>query len=365
MALAPEHIASRELRSLNPATLEAVGAVAVTPPGDVAEVVVAAQRAQKRWAETPLEERAELLGRVGDLCLDHADELAALITAETGKPLTESYSCDLALSLDNNRWTAANAAMVLAAERLGTPQPHLQHKRGYLVYEPLGVLAVIAPWNFPLALPLSIVATGVAAGNAVVLKPSELTPLTGDWVERLFAAAGAPEGLVAVAQGEAEVGEALVRAPGVAKVFFTGSTAVGARVAAACGELVRPVTLELGGKDPMLVFADADVDRAVEGATFGAFVNCGQVCTSVERLYVEEELYDRFVSALADRAQQLHVGRGDEDGTDLGPLVSEGQRGRVEDLVADALEEGAEAVSGARRPDVGLPGWFYEPTVLA
>lgn len=365
MAVSTEPVAGGELRSLNPATLEPVGAVPITAPEDVPAAVAEARDAQERWGASSFEERAELLGRVADLVLERAEELAATITAETGKPLTESYSCDLALALDNLRWTAANAGVVLADERLPTPQLHLQHKRGYLTYRPLGVAAVIAPWNFPLALPLSVTATNVAAGNSVVLKPSELTPLTGELIERLFADAGAPEGLVRVVQGEAEAGEALVRAAGVAKVFFTGSTAVGARVAAACGELVRPVTLELGGKDPMLVFADADVERAVEGAAFGAFLNCGQVCTSVERLYVARELYDDFVARLAARAGELRIGRGDDDGVDLGPLVSDRQRGRVEDLVADALEHGGVAVTGARRPDVGLPGWFYEPTVLA
>ena len=195
-------------------------------------------------------------------------------------------------------WAAANAPRVLAPERLRSSQPHLRHKRGWLLYEPLGVVAVISPWNFPLGIPLTQAAFAVAAGNAVVLKPSELTPLTGAWVERLFREAGAPEGLVRVVQGGGETGEALVRAPGVGKVVFTGSGEVGRKVAAAAGERLRPVTLELGGKDPMLVFADADLDRAVAGALWGSFSNCGQVCSAVERIYVEQPLQEAFVEEL-------------------------------------------------------------------
>src|SRR5919205_26873 len=227
-------------------------------------------------------------------------------------------------------------------------------------------VASVSPWNFPFAIPFTQAVAAVAAGNAVVVKPSELTPLSGGWVARAFAEAGAPEGLVQTVQGSGdEVGEALVRAPGIAKVFFTGSSEVGRRIGVACAELLRPVTLELGGKDPMLVLEDADLGRAVEGALWGAFSNCGQVCAGVERIYVPRERYEEFVRALTGRAGELRLGRGDDPATELGPLVSEAQRARVEDLVAEARERGAEAVCGGRRPDLGLPGWFYEPTILA
>jgi hypothetical protein len=205
----------------------------------------------------------------------------------------------------------------------------------------------------------------VAAGNTVVLKPSELTPLAGAWVERLFREAGAPEGIVRVVQGRGETGEALVRAQGIDKVVFTGSGEVGRKVAAAAGERLRPVTLELGGKDPMLVFADADLDRAVAGALWGSFSNCGQVCSAVERIYVEQSLQEAFVEELVRRTRKLRLGRGDELETELGPLVAEERRAHVEELVADAVGRGAELRTGGRRADVGLPGWFYEPTVLS
>jgi acyl-CoA reductase-like NAD-dependent aldehyde dehydrogenase len=354
-----------ELRSLNPATLEVVGSVRTTDPAELEEIVARARETQGRWAETSLDERRRLVLDVARVLLDRMDELAALVTAETGKPLVESYTAELLVSVENARWVAANAPDVLRVERAPFPQLYLKHKRGYLVYEPLGAVAVISPWNFPLAIPLTQAVAAVAAGNAVIVKPSELTPLSGEWVARVFAEAGAPEGLVQTVQGSGdEVGDALVRAPGIAKVFFTGSTEVGRRIGVACAELLRPVTLELGGKDPMLVIEDADLRRAVEGALWGAFSNCGQVCAGVERIYVARERYDEFVRALARRTGELRLGAGDDPATELGPLVSERQRARVEDLVAEARERGAEAVCGGRRPDVSLPGWFYEPTVL-
>src|SRR5947209_3479854 len=249
-----ELVAEGELRSLNPATLEVVGSVRTTDPTELDEIVARAREAQARWTETSLDVRRRLVLDVARVLLDRMDEVAALVTAETGKPLVESYTAELLVSVENVRWTAANAPRLLRVERAPFRQLYLKHKRGYLVYEPLGVVAVISPWNFPLAIPLTQALAAVAAGNAVVVKPSELTPLSGAWVERAFAEAGAPAGLVQTAQGSGdEVGDALVRAPGIAKVFFTGSTEVGRRIGVACAELLRPVTLEHGGKDPMLV----------------------------------------------------------------------------------------------------------------
>jgi acyl-CoA reductase-like NAD-dependent aldehyde dehydrogenase len=348
-----------ELRSVNPATLEPLGLVPVSRPEDVAEAVADARLAAERWAQSSFAERRALLGRVAVAVLDHAEEIAATVTAETGKPLVESYTAELFVALDNLVWAASNAGRVLRPERVRYPQPHLRHKRGWLLYEPLGVVGVISPWNFPFGIPFTQAAFAVAAGNAVVVKPSELTPLSGAWVERLF-----PNGLVRVVQGGGEVGEALVRAPGTAKVVFTGSGETGRRVASLAGERLRPVTLELGGKDPMLVFEDADLDRAVAGALWGAFANCGQVCSGVERIYVARPLQEAFVEELARRARGLRIGRGEELRTELGPLITEEQRTHVEELVDDATGRGAELRLGGARPEVGLPGWFYEPTIL-
>jgi acyl-CoA reductase-like NAD-dependent aldehyde dehydrogenase len=353
------------LRSVNPATLEPVGSVRVSAPEEVAEAVADARLAAERWAGSSFAERRALLGRVASELLDASDEIASTVTAETGKPLVESYTAELFVALDNLVWAAANAGRVLAPAPLRFGQPHLRQKRGVLLYEPLGVIGVISPWNFPFGIAFSQAAFAVAAGNAVVVKPSEVTPVAGGWVQRVFREAGAPKRLVQVVQGGPEAGEALVRAPGTAKVVFTGSGDTGRRVAALAGERLRPVTLELGGKDPMLVFEDADLDRAVSGALWGSFSNCGQVCSGVERIYVARPLQEPFLEELTRRARALRIGRGEELETELGPLITESQRAHVEGLVADAVGRGAELRLGGERPEVGLPGWFYEPTVLS
>jgi succinate-semialdehyde dehydrogenase/glutarate-semialdehyde dehydrogenase len=274
----------------------------------------------------------------------HADEIADAIVAETAKPRTEAIANELYTAVDHASWLAKHAPRVLADERVRFSQLHLKTKKAWLLYEPLGVVAAITPWNLPFAIPFREVATAVAAGNAVVLKPSELTPLTGEWVRRVLQEAGVPDGLVQVVQGESAVGEALVGDPGVSKVFFTGSVAVGRRVAAAAGARGCPVVLELGGRDALVVFADANLDRAVEGALFASFVNAGQACVSAERIYVERAVYEEFVQSLSRRARELKLG------VDVGPMISERQRDNVERLTS------------ASRPDRG--GWFLEPTVM-
>lgn len=358
--------ADHELVSVDPATLAEVGRVPVTETSALGEVVAEARLAQHAWGRESLAARARLLRGVAAAVLEDADAIASEIVRETGKPIVEAYTSELFVCLDNLTWLAANLEKVLRRERVPVRRLHLAHKRAWLRYEPIGVTGIVSAWNFPLGVPLTQAASAVAAGNGVVLKPSELTPLTGRLVEELFRRAGAPAGLVRVVQGTGEtVGEALVGHSGIGKLVFTGSAETGRIVAARAAERLCPLTLELGGKDPMLVLDDADLDRAIAGALWASFANCGQVCSGVERIYVEREAYEPFLAGLAARARSLRIGRGDDARTDLGPLVTEEQRSRVEALVADAVAHGAEVVSGGGRPDIGLPGWFHEPTVLA
>jgi acyl-CoA reductase-like NAD-dependent aldehyde dehydrogenase len=348
-------VAADELRIVNPATLELVGAVSATPAAAVPELVAEARRAQQAWGRTRLQERRALLRAVSRELLDRADDIADTIVAETGKPRTEAYATELSIAVDSLVWLAAEAPKILAPERLRYAQLYLKHKRGWLLYEPRGVIGAIAPWNFPFAIPFTQAAAAVVAGNGIVLKPSELTPLTGAWVERLFADAGVPSGLVRIAQGDGRIGEALVHAR-PDKILFTGSADVGRIVAAAAGERLVPVTLELGGKDAMLVLGDADLDRAVEGAVWSSFFNAGQVCSGVERIYVDRRVFEPFVDGLVRRTRELRLGE------DVGPLISEEQRCHVERLVDDAVAHGAHARTGGRAAE--RAGWFYEPTVL-
>ena len=295
-----------ELRVVNPATLAEVGLVRVTEPEGIGEIVAEARLAQERWARQPFAARTRLLRDAARVLLESLDEIAATIVAETGKPLLEAITSEGFVSLDAAVWLARHAEHALQDERVPFTQPHLLQKRARLSYEPVGVVAIVSPWNFPFSIPFTQAATAVAAGNAAVVKPAELTPLSGAWVEEIFRRAGAPAGLVRVVQGAGEVvGDALVRARGVGRIVFTGSGEVGRTVAVRAAERLCPVTLELGGKDPMLVLADADLDRAVEGALWGSFSNCGQICSGVERIYVEGDLFDPFVSRLAARASAL------------------------------------------------------------
>jgi succinate-semialdehyde dehydrogenase/glutarate-semialdehyde dehydrogenase len=335
---------SPELVSVNPATLEAVGSVRRTELAEVAAAVGAARSGHEHWRTLPLRERASVLRAVARVVRTHADAIADTIVSETAKPRTEAIANELYTAVDHALWLAHAAPKVLADERVAFTQLHLKTKKAWLVHEPLGVVAAITPWNIPFAIPFTIVATAVAAGNGVVLKPSELTPLTAAWIPRVLEEAGVPAGLVQVVQGEAAVGEALVAEPGIAKVFFTGSVTAGRRVAAAAGARGCPVVLELGGKDPMIVFADADLERAVDGAVFASFINAGQACVSTERIYVERPVHDEFARRLEERARSLVLG------AEVGPLISERQRQNVERLTP------------ARRPD--REGWFLEPTVV-
>ena len=338
------------LQVVNPATLAVVGSVRVDDPTAVPARVAEAAAAQARWAERSPADRARVLRDLMRIVLARADEIADTVISETAKPRVEAFTTELFPALDSLAWVTRNAPKLLAPERTRFTQPHLLHKRARMHYEPLGVVGVIAPWNFPFAIPFTQCAFALAAGNAVVLKPSELTPLSGALAGALFAEVGAP---VSVLQGGGDVGAALVEAPGLAKVLFTGSAEVGRSVAAAAGARLLPVTLELGGKDPMLVLDDADLPRAVAGALWASFMNCGQVCSGVERIFVESALYEPFVEELARRTHEA----------ELGPLISEEQRARVEELVDDAVARGARVLAGAAAPP--RAGWFYEPTVLA
>lgn len=334
----------RELVSVSPATLEPVGAVQPTEPAAVSALVAAASAAQAAWREVPSPERALVLREAGRVLRARADEIVATVGAETGKPATEALTQDLYPAVDHAVWLARRAPRLLRDERIRFSQLHLKTKRAWTVREPFGVVAAITPWNIPFGIPFVETATALVCGNAVVLKPSDLTPLAAEWVPRVLADAGLPAGLVQLAQGGPEVGAALVADEGVAKIVFTGSVAVGRRVAAAAGARGCPVVLELGGRDALVVFADADLDRAVEGAAFAAFLNGGQACVSAERILVERPIHGEFVRRLRERAASLRLG------DDVGPLISEARR--------DAVEK----ATGAARAERG--GWFLRPTVL-
>jgi len=350
--------ARRRLRLRNPATLEEIGEIEVSTESDVRAAVERARKSQPGWASLRFEERGRYLRRAVRVLLERQDEFVDAIVRETGKPRAEALAVEILAACDALSFYARRAKRILADRTL--PVHLMKTKKLRIAYRPLGVAGIITPWNFPFLLSLNPTVQALMAGNTVVLKPSELTPFSGQLVEKLLEEAGLPEGVFNLVLGDGETGAALVEA-GVDKISFTGSVRTGRRVGEACGRNLVPCTLELGGKDPMIVCADADLERAANGAVYGAFSNAGQVCVSTERVYVVDEIHDAFVEKVVAKTAQLRQGA--EGEFDVGPMISESQLGIVERHVEDARAKGAQIRSGGRR-NPAQAGLFFEPTVL-
>lgn len=350
-----------EIISINPATLKEL---ARFPAASIVEVNAAVERARSAapdWAALSFRNRSRYVLKARRALYDRKEEIIRIISDETGKPPFEALANEVFPVVDLMSHYAAKAERVLKDERFTLAV--FRNKRSMIAYEPLGVVAIISPWNFPFSIPMGEVVMALMAGNTVVLKPSEHTPAVGDWIRQLFASAGFPEGVLEVVQGDGSTGAALVESA-VDKIFFTGSIRTGKKIAESAAKRLLPVVLELGGKDPMIVCEDAPFERTVKGAVWGAFMNCGQVCASVERLYVVEPIAERFIAAVVDEVKRLRVGAPSADcSTDVGPLANENQLNVVTDHVADAVAKGARVVAGGRRRD-DLGGYFFEPTVL-
>ncbi len=351
----------REIISRDPKTGEELGRVPVATESEVQHAVERARGAWQAWAARSVADRARVLLRARRLALDRLDDLARLIARESGKPFSEAIAMDLVPSLDLLNYFARHAERLLRDEPLPIGHYTLLGRASRIAYRPLGTIGIISPWNFPWSIPVGQVATALVAGNAVILKPSELTPLTGLAIGHLFTQAGVPDGVLQVVTGDGTTGAALVTS-GVAKIVFTGSVETGRRVAEAAARCLTPVVLELGGKDAMIVLADADLDKAAAAAVWGAFANAGQACASVERCYVHESIAEEFLRRVVEETAKLSVGEG--DGVDIGAMASEKQLTVVEEHVRDALARGAHVLAGGQRIARGA-GLFYAPTVLA
>ncbi len=344
---------------MNPATLEKVAEVPVSRGEDVLEAVGKARQAQRTWAARSVKERARVFFRLRDAMVDAKDRLAEVIVSETGKPKAEVYVAEIAYVCDAVGFWAKNAEAFVAEEQL---TPHLlKTKKVYSAYLPRGVIGIIGPWNFPFTLTIGEALPALMAGNAVVIKPSEFTPLSAMEGARLAREAGLPEGLLQVVTGYGDTGERLIDLADM--IHFTGSTATGRKVMKRAAERLIPATLELGGKDPMIVLQDADLERAANGCIWGALFNSGQVCMSVERVYVEEPVYDEFLARLRGKIASVRQGLSEED-PDIGSMIMPRQIETVEDHVRDAVSKGARLLAGGRR-NARLKGFFFEPTLLA
>ncbi|HJZ84140.1 MAG TPA: aldehyde dehydrogenase family protein [Polyangia bacterium] len=344
----------------NPATGEILGQVPDQDPEQVRAAVKRARAAQPAWAALSVSERARRVRALQARIVSHTDEIADLLSRECGKTRQEALMMEVVGTCDLAGYFCKRAPAILAPERI--PLHLMLHRRSDLHFLPRGVIGIISPWNFPFAIPMGETIMALLAGNAVVLKPSEVTPLIALLSKQQYDASGLPPDLFQVVTGRGGAGAALIDA-GIDMCIFTGSTATGRKVAAACGERLIPCTLELGGKAPALVCADADVERTANALIWGAFANAGQVCVSVERAYVHQAVYDELLEKLVERTRKLRQGAPTgADMPDCGSMTWERQIEIVEQRVKSALAAGARALlGGRRRPGAGL---FYEPTVL-
>ena len=350
----------------------------------IAEAVSKAAAAQVRWAATPVRDRLRILSRFADLLCDQKEAVARVISREAGKPEAEALSTEILVVLDTVKYLRDNLPGFLRPEPIPHGNPAMKLKRGTLLREPYGVVGIISPWNYPFSVPSVQTLTALATGNAVVLKPSEFTPYSSLELQRLLREAGLDRELLQVITGEGGAGAALLAAD-VQKVVFTGSVATGKRVAQAAAARLLPVVLELGGKDPMIVLEDADVDVASSAAVWGAFMNAGQTCLSVERCYVHESIYQKFLEKCVEKTRKLRIGsaasgasiagegacgpqsfqaRAELENIDVGPMIHARQLAIVQSHVEDAIARGARLLAGGKAlPELG-PN-FFAPTILA
>ena len=352
----------RHLQLRSPVTLETTGELVCANADDVADAIARARKAQPSWAATSMKSRRQIIEKALRLVLERQDEIIDTVVAETGKARTDAMSMEVFSVADSLCYYAKNA------EKFLQPRKRKVHgilgimKQLRIVYKPLGVVGLITPWNGPFVLVMNQAVQAILAGNTVVAKGSEVTPYSAKLAETILNDAGLPEGVLQVLLGDGETGAAIVRG-GVDKVSFTGSVATGRKVAEACASQLIPCTLELGGNDAMIVCADADLDRAADGAWLGSCMNTGHYCCGTERIYVVAEVYDEFLRLIMEKGQHLKQGSQHGWAEDVGAVFWDRQMAIIEAHVEDARAKGANILMGGRRnPD--LPGLYYEPTVV-
>jgi acyl-CoA reductase-like NAD-dependent aldehyde dehydrogenase len=345
----------------NPATGEIIATVADLGPDAVAEMAARGRAAQPGWEAFGFEGRARVLLRAQKWLMDNAEQVVSTIVSETGKTYEDATFAEISYGGGAFGFWAKNAERYLADERVKSSQVLVKGKKLILRFRPLGLIGVIGPWNYPLTNSFGDCIPALAAGNSVILKPSEITPLTSLLIAEAMLECGLPENVLQIATGRGETGAALV--DHVDMIMFTGSTRTGRKVAEAAARRLIPSSLELGGKDPMIVLSDADLERAANFATYYSMQNAGQTCISIERVYVEEPVYDEFVAKVSDKVRALRVGKPDGYGSvEVGAITFPPQLDTIKDHVADAVQKGARVLTGGEQ----LPGngRFFEPTVL-
>ena len=342
----------------NPASGAVIGTIPSLGKAETAQAIEAAQRAQKSWAATPAKQRGQILRRWFELMMEHQDDLGRIMTAEQGKPLAEAKG-EVAYGASFVEFFGEEARRIYG-ETVPSPWPN---GRIVVIRQPVGVVAAITPWNFPNAMITRKAAPALAAGCTFVVKPSEETPFSALALAELAERAGIPAGVFSVVTGQArEIGAEMTSSPIVRALSFTGSTAVGKLLMAQCASTVKKIGLELGGNAPFIVFDDADLDAAVQGAMLSKYRNAGQTCVCANRMLVQDGVYDAFTEKLAEAVKKLSVGDGFDEGVTTGPLINAKAIKKVEEHVADAIAKGGKVLAGGKRHALG--GSFFEPTII-
>jgi len=345
---------------INPATLESLAAIQVAGAEDVDRAVEAAEAGFRLWSEFPAAKRAEVLFRAARILQERKEELAVLMTEEMGKVLPEARG-DVQEAIDITNYAAGEGRRMLGE----TTTSELKEKFCMTVLRPIGVVGLITPWNFPIAIPAWKIMPALVAGNAIVFKPASDTPLLAFKLIEVLSEAGLPPGVINLVTGPGvTVGKAVVQHPRIKAISFTGSLDTGKWIMEECSKTMKRVSLELGGKNPVIVMDDADLELALEGVLWGAFGTTGQRCTATSRLILHEKIKDEFIKRLLAKAKALRIGSGLLPETDIGPVINKAQLEKIERYVKIGKEEGATLLYGGNRIDPGLPGYFFEPTIF-
>ncbi|MFV0456481.1 MAG: NADP-dependent succinate-semialdehyde dehydrogenase [Pseudomonas sp.] len=342
----------------NPANGEVLGTVPKMGAAETRRAIEAAERALPAWRELTAKERSQMLRRWFELIMQNQEDLARLMTLEQGKPLTESRG-EIAYAASFIEWFAEEAKRIYG----DTIPGHQKDKRIIVIKQPIGVTAAITPWNFPSAMITRKAGPALAAGCTMVVKPASQTPFSALALAELAERAGIPKGVFSVVTGSAgDIGNELTANPIVRKITFTGSTEVGAKLMEQCAPGIKKVSLELGGNAPFLVFDDADLDEAVKGAMQSKYRNAGQTCVCVNRIYVQDGVYDAFAQKFQTAVEKLKIGNGLDDGVDVGPLIDDRAAAKVKEHIEDAVAAGARVVTGGKAHSLG--GSYFEPTLM-
>jgi len=356
--------AQEKIKVENPATLEPIGEACLASTADCEKALEAAKNAFPLWRALPHREKQKIFLAAKNILLRRADEAARLITVEKGSPLSESLAVEILACLEELDYHGHNQGKMLAPKKVKAHVPLFAHKKNAFLFQPLGPTLIISPWNFPFLVPFLDVTSTLTAGNTVILRPSTSTPFTALMIGEIYAEAGLPAGVLNVVPCRVPQAEEMITNPDVHSIVFTGSVTVGKRIMELASRNLTNVVLELGGKDPMIVLKDADVEEAAQGAVWAGFMNAGQSCASIERVYVAREIAEKFLGRILELSRALRVGNPLDPEVDIGPMENFSQLKVVEEHVREAAAKGAEILCGGKKIE-NLPGYFFPPTVIS